>query len=82
MWIWKLLQLLYWLDYGELNGSLQEFLREFGMPSGDIDDEVLAEKNGGVQIITDRRKSCPKFLWGIRKQYYDNGYAAIVSLVQ
>ena len=47
------------LDYGELNGSLQEFLREFGMPSGDIDDEVLAEKNGGVQIITDRRKSCP-----------------------
>lgn len=46
------------LDYGELNGSLQEFLREFGMPSGDIDDEVLAEKNGGVQIITDRRKSC------------------------
>ena len=42
-----------------MNGNLQSFLSEFGMPSGDIDDEVLAKQNGGVQIITDRRKSCP-----------------------
>lgn len=47
------------LDFGKLNNDFEGFLHEFGMPSGDIDDEVSAKVNQGVQVIVDRKKNCP-----------------------
>lgn len=46
-------------DYGKTPGDIEDFLASFSIPQNDIDDEVSAEHNCGVQIITDRRNNCP-----------------------
>ena len=47
------------LDFGIHHGEMMDFLAEFGMPQGDIDDEVDKSKNRGIQIIYDRKHSYP-----------------------
>ena len=47
------------LDYGKTNGTFQDEIYKFSIVDGDIDDEVTAEKNHGVQIIEDRRNAFP-----------------------
>ncbi len=47
------------LDFGKLKGSLDDLYSEFGMPTGDIDDEVSKDRNKGIQVITNRKYSCP-----------------------
>lgn len=56
-------------DYGKTPGDIEDFLATFDMPLGDIDDEVSADQNLGIQIITDRKKNCPNTygvsVWGV-----------------
>ncbi len=55
------------LDFGKLDGSIEDFLAEFGMPQGDIDDEVDSNRNLGIQVIVDRKKSKPN-TYGVSTQ--------------
>lgn len=47
------------LDYGKAKSALEENVSQFDMTSGDIDDEVSADQNHGIQIITDRHNCYP-----------------------
>ena len=47
------------LDYGKTEGTIQGNIHKFAIVDGDIDDEVSAEKNRGLQIISNRHDCFP-----------------------